>query len=187
MGENAKAICVRLRFLYELVHPPRAKLFSSRGENNFIFFSWRLIFSPSLFHSCIISATQLIIITTTTISVHSAETAKNPSWTQGFQTSNGWESRSDQSWAIKTGITPDTDGHYLATSAGTSTWTYFVTKDGDASIPQITQQQRETFTTKLIANFATSSSTVSTRFIVYVNATSGNDRGWYASAKIEGN
>ena len=109
---------------------------------------------------------------------------ENPSWTQGFKTGDSWESRSDQNWAVKSGITPDADGHYLATTTGTSTWTHFVTKDADE--PQITQEQRETFTTRLIANFATTSSAISTRFIVYVNAASANERGWYVSAKIAG-
>ena len=129
-------------------------------------------------------ATNTHIVFAICITGGSAKTVGNPSFTQGFNTGADWKSRPDQNWAIKTGLTPDADGHYLGTNTGTSTWTYFVTKD--ANKPQITQEQRQTFTTKLIANFATTSSAVTARLIVYLNASSANDRGWYASSKIEG-
>ena len=133
--------------------------------------------------------TSLIYFSIVFLLIAVAKTAtaiENPSSTHGFKTVGIWESGDDQNWLISQGSTADKDHYYFATASGSLSWSYLITKDRGPNGAQITTEQRDVFSVKFAADFATTSPAIATRFIVYVNATEQSMKGWYSSANISG-
>lgn len=115
-----------------------------------------------------------------------ATVVENPSSTHGFKTVGIWESGSDQDWIIATGATADRDDYYFTTASGSLSWSYLITKDGGPHGAQITRAQRDAFLIKFKADFATTTPAIATRFVVYVNSSEPNKKGWYSTSNIAG-